>query len=504
MFLLFSFFCAHGRADEPLHAIIDREIPAETPKQRSADAEFLRRIFLDLSGTIPSSQETRLFLDDPSKTKRIAIIDELLNRPTYATRMASAFHVMWMERLGDDERWTNYLNDCFAKNRPWNELAKEILRADGVEGSRFFMAKRLENYGQNPVDYSGLTRDIGRLFLGKNFQCCECHDHLTIPEYKQSHFQGLHAFIRNIYLADAKSLQVAERPTTDKLAFASVFTKVQMQTAPALPGGMMLEIPALPKGEEYLEKPDRKTKNPGIPKYRTLVSLSEAITSPQNPDFATNFVNRIWFLFMGRGLIHPLDLSHAENPASHPELLKHMTKAFIEHHYDIRWLVREIVSSQAYQRSSRNRTNQATKRYDTAFEKRLSAEQLYQSILTATGSNDEPNLKSRFLKTYMNQPREPEDEIAPSLKAALFLLNDKEFTKHLQRSPGNLIDRLAKLEKPDAIADELYVSILSRRPTPDEIQTVVDYLNPRKQSRDRALANLAWSLLASTEFGVNH
>src|SRR5438874_155467 len=98
----------------------------------------------------------------------------------------------------------------------------------------FFLSKRLENYGQNPVDYSALTRDVGRLFLGKDFRCCECHNHLFIEDYKQQHFQGLHAFFRNTYLVNAAKLQVGERPTTEKLGFASVFDKVMMTTAPAL------------------------------------------------------------------------------------------------------------------------------------------------------------------------------------------------------------------------------------------------------------------------------
>jgi Protein of unknown function (DUF1553)/Protein of unknown function (DUF1549) len=487
-------------AAEPLHRRFDPLIAV--PPNIAVDSEFLRRITLDLAGTIPTADETKRFLFDPSPNKRTKRIDELLVRPTYSTRMANLFHVMWMERLGDNPEWTKYLTDSFAKNKPWDAMAREMLRADGTDGSSFFIAKRLENYGQNPVDYSGLTRDVGRLFLGKNFQCCECHDHLTVDEYKQQHFQGLHAFVRNAYLADAKAMKVAEKPTVDKIAFASVFTKVQMMTAPALPGGMMLEIPTFPKGDEFAVKPDRKTNTIGVPKFRTLAALADQLPSAENKDFARNFVNRVWFLFLGRGLVHPLDLHHKDNPASHPQLLDLLAKEFVEHKFDIRWLVREIVLSQAYQRSSIGTAKPES--FAVALEKRLTAEQLFAAVLAATESKSNEALKAKFLKAFANQPREPEDEIAPSLKAALFLLHDKDVLELLKPKAGNLVDRLAKIEKSETIAEELYLAVLTRKPTTDEVKTATSFLVKRADRRADAIGKLVWALLASTEFGVNH
>lgn len=489
-----------SHAAEPLHARIDRLIPV--PANPADDAEFLRRVTLDLAGTIPTAEETKRFLADPSPNKRTKRIEELQAEPTYAPRMANLFHVMWMERLGDSPEWTKYLTDSFAKNKPWDAMAREMLRADGTDGSSFFIAKRLENYGQNPVDYSGLTRDIGRLFLGKNFQCCECHDHLTVDEYKQQHFQGLFAFVRNAYLADAKAMRVAEKPTLDKLAFASVFTKVPMTTAPALPGGMMLEIPQFAKGDEFAVKPDRKTNTVGVPKFRTLAALAAQLPTASNADFARNFVNRVWFLLLGRGLVHPLDLHHKDNPASHPELLGLLEKEFVEHKFDVKWLVREIALSQAYQRSSLGTAKPES--FAVAIEKRLTAEQLFASVMVATESRSNDALKAKFLKAFANQPREPEDEIAPSLKAALFLLHDKDVLELLKPKPGNLVDRLAKIEKSEAIAKELYLAVLTRKPTAEEAKTVTSYLAKHSIKKADVIGKLAWALLASTEFGINH
>jgi hypothetical protein len=369
------------------------------------------------------------------------------------------------------------------------------------------MSKRLENYGENPVDYSGLTRDVGRLFLGKNFQCCECHDHLTIDEYKQQHFQGLHAFVKNTYLVNAAKLQVAERPTTGKLAFASVFTKVPMATGPALPGLIMLDIPALPKGMEFATPPDRKTNEPGVPKFSTLAALADKLPTAENKPFARNAVNRLWFAMMGRGLVHPLDLHHANNPASHPELLDLLADEFVSHKFDVKWLLRELALTATYQRSSvLPAVNPSGAQYfAVALERRLSAEQLLAATLTAMDADAKraEALRPKFLKAFANPPREPEDEIAPSLKAALFTRNDTGLLELFKPTAGNLVTRATKLDD-TAAAEELYLAILSRRPTAEERAAVQRLLAKHPQKRAEAVGRVAWALVASMEFGVNH
>ena len=374
------------------------------------DAEFLRRAYLDFAGTIPGIATTKAFLPDTAPDKRAVLVARLLSAPSYAPRMADSFHVAMMERLGDHPDWTKYLRESFAANKPWDAMAREMLRADpkGPAGAAFFLSKRLENYGQNPVDHSALTRDVGRLFLGKNFQCCECHDHLTVEDYKQQDFQGLHAFYKKTVLVNAAKLHVGEKPTTEKVSFASVFTKVQMTTAPALPGGAMLDIPAFAKGTEWAQPPDRKTNNPGVPKFSTLAAVSEKL--PAGRDFARNAANRLWFALMGRGLVHPLDLHHTHNPASHPEVLELLADEFVKHKYDIRWLLGELARTRVYQRSGvfAGKTPPEARYFAVALEKRLSAEQLFAATLEATGEKPTDAVKAKFLKAFANQPREPD------------------------------------------------------------------------------------------------
>lgn len=505
---------AAGNGADPLATRIDQLIgeKAKSAKLSSPadDAEFLRRIILDLAGRVPTRDETAKFLADTSTGKRAAMIDSLLNGPDYPKRMSDQFHVMFMERLGDHADWATYLQEAFKTNKPWNVMAKDMLRADAgdpaAKGASYFMSKRLENYGQQPVDYSALTRDIGRLFLGKNLQCAECHDHLFIADYKQKDFKGLSAFVQNAFLNDEKTASVGEKPLAGKVPFMSVFKKVPKETGPGLPGGKELEVAVFKKGDEYTKAPDPKTKNPGRLKYSPLTLLSEQIPSKDTPDFARNAVNRIWFLMLGRGIVHPLDLHHAGNPPSHPELLTLLAEEFVSHGYDIKWLIAEIARSQTYQRSSRLPEGVAKAEphlFTTALEKRLSSEQLLASFLTVLNVKADAAAKAKIMKAYANAPRDPEDEIAPMLKGALFLLNDPLVLGWLAPQPGSVVDGLSK-KSDGELADELYMTALSRRPTHAEKETVNAYMGKHATKRPEAVARILWAMLASTEFGINH
>ena len=507
--LFLSVTVAQARAVEPVHTAIDRIIATKAKTDGiplaaiADDAEFLRRVWLDLAGMIPSSDAARNFLVDSSPDKRTKLIDELLASPMYSATMANRFHTLLMERLGDHAAWTQYLQTSFAANKPWDKLVKEILKADGQSGAAFFLSKRLENYGQQAVEYSALTRDVGRLFLGVNLQCAECHDHLTVAEYKQRHFQGLHAFFRNLSVGIGPLPSVAEKPTTEKVKFASVFTLEEGNTGPALPNGAMIEIPTFPKGQEFAVPPDRKTNSPGVPKFSTLTAAGDELPTAKNRAFVRNAVNRLWFVMMGRGLVHPLDLHHAGNPASHPELLDLLEREFAAHGFDIRWLFREILLSDTYQRSSLLPSKPPpASAFVVALEKRLSAEQSFAAITTATGTKPTDAAKAKFLKAFANQPREPEADVEASLKAALFLSHDATVLEMLQPKPGNLVERLGKLTDDKDFAEELYLAVLTRKPSVDELATVSKLL--AKPTREAAARKLAWALIASLEFGVNH
>jgi Protein of unknown function (DUF1549) len=199
------------------------------------DATFVRRVHLDLAGRIPSWLEAKTFLDSTDAQKRTQLIDSLLANADYPRRMQDLFHAMLMERRGDNPEWTKFLLTSFEANTPWDQLVREILDPDptqeAIRGAAFFHTKRLEKVGQQETDYAGLTRDVGRLFLGMDLQCAQCHDHLFIDSYKQSDFQGLYTVYQNTFIrSDVQFPAIGEKLLTKKADFSSVFEKVAMTT----------------------------------------------------------------------------------------------------------------------------------------------------------------------------------------------------------------------------------------------------------------------------------
>ncbi|MCE9608156.1 MAG: DUF1549 and DUF1553 domain-containing protein [Planctomycetia bacterium] len=508
------------------------------------DATFVRRVYLDLAGRIPSKDETKTFLADKASDKRAKLVDTLLTGKEYPTRMQSLFNAMLMERRGENPEWSKFLEAAFAANEPWDKLAQRILDPDASRdvdrGAAFFYTKRLDKVGQQETDYPGLTRDVGRLFLGMDLQCAQCHNHLFIEHYKQQDFQGLYTVYQNTFIrSDVKFPAIGEKPMAKKIDFMSVFDKIPLTTGPRIPGGKEIAIPTFEKDKEYLVPPDRKTNFPGEPRFSALEAVARELAVPSNQPFVDNIVNRLWFVMMGRGLVMPLDQYHFGNPPTHPEVMKLLREQFVAHKCDMKWLLRELALTDTYQRSTLLTSESeapAPETYRIGNEKRLSAEQIMTSVIVATGANvaqlsakaaaagakpavagakpaaaEAPSaaaanekLRAIFVKAFANPPQDPEVDFAPSLKSALFVLNSEVLLTCLTPEAGNLVDRLTKLSDPAAISDELYLCILTRTPTDDERQAVADYLTKNAARRPAALTNLAWSLLASTEFCLNH
>ena len=472
------------------------------------DAHYLRRVYLDFAGRVPAREELERFLNDPAADKRTAILDLLLASPEYPRRMRELFGNMLMERRGENTEWSRFLESSFAENKPWDQFAREILAPDSeneaLRGAAFFHTRRLEKVGQQETDYPGLARDVGRLFLGIDLQCAQCHNHLFIESYKQQDFQGLFTVYQNTFIRnDLKFPALAEKVLSKKQEFMSVFDKIPLTTGPRVPGGVEIEIPTFGKNEEYLQPPDRKTNFPGVPKFSPLKSLAAEIAAPTNTAFTRNIVNRVWFVLLGRGLVHPLDQQHVANPPSHPELMELLTREFAAHRLDLKWLLRELALTQAYQRASA---------HSNGIERPLSAEQIMRSVLVATGprqykplaADAEEKIRVPFVKAFGNPAAEPELEFSPSLKSALFVLNDPLVIESLQSQEGNLVERLSKQGDAQAFAEELYLAILIRSPSEEERTLVAEVLQQAVDRKANAIANMVWGLLASTEFCLNH
>jgi hypothetical protein len=514
-----------ARAEQPLHQQIDAQLAAHAggPLNGPAgDAEFCRRVHLDLIGRIPQPAELQAFVTDSSADKRAKLIDALLASNEHPTHMANVFHVLLTERLGDHELWQAWLLASFQQNKPWDQMVREMLTPhledDPARGAGLFLSKRLENYGENPVDYPGLVRDVGRLFLGVDLQCAQCHDHPQVDDYLQVDYQGLYAYFKNVKLnSGAKFPSVAEQPLVSKIEFQSVFLLEKHEVALRIPFGEEKMLELFEKGQEFATPPDKKTNFPGVLKFSPLRILANDLPQANTPGFSRNIVNRMWWQLMGRGLVMPLDWHHTDNPASHPELLDALVREFTAHEFDLRHLVREIALSDAYQRSSTlpagaDANEIAETSYRVAIEKGLTPEQMARSLWTATGpwSDDKQRaeLTASCVKSLALPPREPEVEFAPSVKGALFLSHDKNVLQLLEPHDGNLIERLTKATDNGAnnaaAIEEAYAACLSRAPSAEERTAVNAFLDAHASARAAAWQQVVWAMLSSNEFAINH
>jgi hypothetical protein len=520
-------------AQTPLHLRIDQLLAAGKPDYEkhaaplASDEEFLRRIFLDLTGTVPSATAARAFLDDTSADKRTKLIDRLLASPEHARHLQHVFDVLLMERRPDKHvpraQWQDYLRSSFAANKPWDQLAREILSADGTDPKLRPAAKFILDRDSEP---NVLTRDIGRLFLGRNLTCAQCHDHPLVDDYKQDHYYGLFAFVNRSFVFVEKNKQavVAER-AEGEATFQSVFdpAKLTKTAGPRLLDGELVKEPKFDKGKEYEVAPAKDVKP--VPKFSRRAQLAPLLASKDNVAFRRNLANRLWALLMGRGLVHPVDLDHANNPPSYPELLNLLADELAAMNFDINAFLRELTLSKTYQRTSELPTGLEELPRDSFAAMRLkplSPEQLAFSLMQATGLADaerkalgknltEPALYARlagnvgaFVTTFGGAPGQPEDPSQTTLDQVLFLTNGSLIRGWLAPRAGNLTDRLGQLQEPAAVAEELYLSVLTRRPTKEEQAEIADYLKARAKDRPAALQELVWALIASAEFRFNH
>ena len=529
----------------PLHAKIDQSVAdAVSEFERRAgplttDSAFLRRIYLDLTGTIPTVTEARAFLDNNNEDKRAAIIDRLLMSPRFSRHMQHEFDVMLMQRRPAKyvtlSLWQTFLFEAFRNNLGWDEMTRQILSADGANPENRPPARFLLDRDLNPQD---TTRDIGRVFLGRDLQCAQCHDHPHFEDYLQRHYFGISAFFSRSYIfKDPNSKEASLGEKADGVVkFTSVFTSQESEISPRL-----LDLPEIidpPLEEEpYITKPDDQTR--GIPKYSRRQQLAETIVKQENSAFQLNITNRIWAMLMGRGLVEPVDMFHQDNPPTHPKLLELLSNDLRQHQFDMRYLIRELVLSHTYQRSSRlmSDVEPPAEELVAGQIRPLTPEQLGFSMLEAVGHIENIRLATTT-KLLEEQPQRDttsvaftfeveqaiNGEVQPHIDAfvntfasnnesrqfdatanqALFLMNSPLLDVWLQPSKNNLVARLQSIHDIAALSDELYMSIFSRHPNEFEASAVQHFLNSFADKRVQGLQELTRTLLCSAEFRLNH
>lgn len=479
----------------------------------AADAEFLRRIYLDMLGRIPNVQEATSFLGAKDPNKRIKLVEYLLNHPDYAKNFATIWTVTLIGRgnqgrMVDRGALTGWLRQQFSANRSWKEIAFDLIDAKGSNkenGAANFVLSHLE------FDKAPLTSISTRVFLGLQIQCTQCHDHPS-NDWKQTHFWGINAFLKGIRSRDVNKAnatgadvydhtEVFDEPTD---AFAS-FDRRNGLVGIAFP--TFLDGRKISQGTDV----DRRAE------------LAKFITE-DNADFDRAFVNRMWAHFFGRGFVHPVDDFGAHNPASNPELLDKLAADFKASGYDIKALVRWITTSQAYNLTSIS-TPQNDKD-DTLYShmalKPMSPEQLFESLITATaahkagGGGDDNKRRDEWMKqflfTFGNDEGEESTSFQGTIPQALMMMNGELMSKAVGGQPGSFLASVleqAQLQRRQPldqfIINHLFLAALSRLPSSAELNKAREFLrfNPEPNPIP-VMEDLFWALLNSNEFVLIH
>ncbi len=347
---------AQTPTEPPLREVINRELapPGGVAWPKASDAEFLRRVSLDLNGMPPGADEARAFLADSDPQKREKLIDKLLASPLYDRHMATTLDIMLMERRPNthvpQDTWMSWLLTSVRQNKPWNLLVREMLTADGDTPENRGPARFYLDRGAEP---HVITRDVGRIFFGRDIQCSQCHDSPLVSDFLQRDYHGLLAFVSASYAVtkkvDNKDVTIfAEHAPTD-VTFESVFNKgTGHRTSAMLFGTPAIAEPFFLPGEDYVVAPADGVRS--VPKYSRRNTLAELATNGSNRTFNENIANRLWAMMLGRGLVHPLDMMHSDNPSASPALTRILGERLAASGFDMKSFLREIALSDVYQR----------------------------------------------------------------------------------------------------------------------------------------------------------
>jgi Protein of unknown function (DUF1549)/Protein of unknown function (DUF1553) len=490
----------------PQHNYVDRLVDAKLerlkiqPSAPTDDATFFRRVSLDLTGRLPSPEGVRAFLADPqpSRLKRTKMIDKLIASPDYVDHWT----VKWGDLLQSTRKYLGekgayefqqWIRDAIASNRPYDALVRELLTARG------------SSYDNPAANYFRVTREAKpamekttQVFLGVRMVCAQCHDH-PFERWTQNQYYQMSAFFSAVGIR--AGFEVGEEIVFDQ---RSDYEMKHPKDGRVMKPQFMLasSVAPVPDGPERRE------------------ALAEWLTSKDNPYFGKAIANRMWSYFVGKGIIDPVDDIRASNPPSNPALLEALTKDFVAHGFDLRYLMRTIVSSRTYQASMVTNEWNANDRdnFSHAIPRRLSAEELMDAVSSAAGARPrfpdvpedtaasqlvDPHIgKEGFLDVFGRPARESSCECERrsdfSLPQALNLVNGRTISDAVADSKGRVAKLILSGTSEEIIVDELYLAALSRLPTMEERQRGLKYLSTA--AKGSRVQDFLWALLNSKAF----
>ena len=511
-------------AEMPPHLVIDFLLARRqaqqgwTPNQTCDDPTFVRRIFLDLAGRIPTPSEVKAFADETRSDKRNVLIQTIVNSADYADTFARHFDTVLMGRTGQgnfnqrkQQGWIDYLRTAFSDNRPWNETLREIALARPESKARqaatWFLYERKDNH-------QAIAEAISSSIFGVQIQCAQCHDHPLAPEIKQAHYWGLVAFFAR---GKNQSTPLGPRIAESGIGKYDQFTNIQGESFPNLL--TYLDVEAI--ADARPEDPKKETDNdelyraaqpvdgdtnglPRVPVFSRRATFVEQVLT-DHPRTATAMVNRLWALMMGRGLVHPVDKIDSVHPSEHPELLAWLARDFRENGYDVRRILTAIAMSSAYQlQTGKSDETLPPASFAFAIEKPLTAEVLGRSLAVGLyGAADTSRIGVEFDLIDVFPEVLPEDSIT-TLKQTLYLSNNPEFNACFGPHEGSLTSELIDTENPEQIVKTLFERLVNRSPSDEEYAVTIGFLKSRADRRETAVVQLTWALATSAEFRFNH
>jgi len=472
------------------------------PSPECTDNDFIRRAYLDTIGVLPTVEETKAFLADPSPDKRDRLIESLMARPEfvdYWTYKWADLLLVNTTSLQANSMWAyyNWVRDNVAANTPWDEFARRLVTATGSTlengATNFFVLHK------DPPD---LSETVSQAFLGMSIACAKCHNH------------PMEKWTNNQYFAMANLLARVRVKDGQAGGGSTVFDATTGELVQPLTGKPQKPQPLDGEAIEFDSEIERRE------------HLADWLTDPANPYFARSISNRVWANFFGVGLVESVDDVRLTNPASNPELLDAVAQHLVDNDYDLKALMRAILQSHAYQRTSEPlpENKAETRFYSRYYPRRLMAEVMLDAIsqVSAAPTNfpgypsgwramqlPDSNVDSYFLKTFGRPERvitcECERTEEPSMVQVLHISNGKGINEKLAQA-GNRIDQhLAAGASDEQIVDEAYLSALCRPPTPSERDAILAVLRDTPtEERRMAIEDVYWGVLSSKEFLFNH
>jgi hypothetical protein len=495
----------YARPAEPPANYIDQLVNAKlhdlriVPSGLCSDEIFLRRARIDITGLLPTPDEYEHFLADPAPDKRPKLVDRLLARKEFSEIWAMKWAELPMIKSSNQMSYksmflhSNWLTDKIANNVPIHQMVEELLSATGGT-----FTNPPTNYYQIERDTLKTAENVAQVFMGIRIQCAQCHNH-PFDRWTMNDYYSFAAFFSQIGRKGGEDYR-------ETIVFNAGGGDVQHPV-----GGRVMPPKFLGGEAPNCDGKDRRA------------VLARWITSPQNPFFATSIANRIWAHFFGIGIVEPVDDIRVSNPPTNPELFHTLGQKLIEYNYDFKRMVRDICTSNAYQRATaRNASNASDElNFSHAAFRRIRAESLLDCISQVTGTQEkfqglplgaravqiaDGRTSTYFLTTFGRAPRETvcaaEVSTDPTLSQALHLLNGPPIEEKI-RSGGMVKSQLAAGKTPEQVIQGLYVRCLSRKPTPGELEKLLAVVQAAPDPQ-QGLEDVFWGLLNSREFMFNH